>query len=202
MSLWGNIDYSSGNNKPKYANTTNVQSNSTIHGVAANTVKYYGPVFGVSSAEASNTLTDGPYVVHPGWVSQKVGTGPIASITLVDGGSGYNSGGYLTVTDTSIFGKGTAANILFTIANSRNTMQSFSSNANWNVVNSIVVTNGGSLYSDSSQVTLSFPATPISAASYTVNLGGRGDRRNYETLVAMGSITGDDPRDNATFIGI
>jgi hypothetical protein len=202
MSLWGNIDYSSGNNKPKYANTSNVQSNSTINGVVANTAKFYGPVFGVSATEASNTLTDGPYVVHPGWVSQKVGTGPIIGVALVGGGSGYNSGGYLTVTDTSIYGKGTAANISFTIANTRNTMQGYSTNANWNVVNSIVVNAGGSLYSDSDQITLSFPATPISAASYTVTLGGRGDRRTYETLVAMRSITGDDPRDNATFTGI
>ncbi len=190
------------NNKPKYANTSNIQSNSTIHGVAANTVKYYGRVFGVSATEAGNTTGDGPKVVHPGWVSQKIGTGPVASITLLNGGQGYNSNGYLTVTDTSVYGKGVEANIFFEIANSRNTLQPFSTNAYWNVVTSIVVRNGGRLYSDSGAVELSFPATPITAASYTVNLGGRGDRTNYETLVAMGSITGDDPAANTFFPGI
>jgi len=202
MTLWGNIDYSSGNNKPKYANTSNIQSNSTIHGVAANTVKYYGRVFGVSATEAANTTGDGPKVVHPGWVSQKIGTGPVQSVTLLSGGAGYNSGGYLTVSDTSILGSGTGANISFTIANSRNTLQGFSTNAQWNVVHTIVVNTGGSGYSDSSAVELSFPATPITAAAYTVTLGGRGDRKTYETLVAMGSITGDDPAANTFFPGI
>ena len=202
MTLWGNIDYSSGNNKPKYANTSNIQSNSTIHGVVANTVKYYGRVFGISAGEAANTTGDGTKLTHAGWVSQKIGTGPVESITLISGGAGYNSNGYLSVTDTSLYGKGTGANIFFEIANTLNTLQRFSTNAYWNVVSSITVVSGGSLYSDSGGVQLSFPATPISAASYTVNLGGRGDRTNYETLVAMGSITGDDPGANTYFPGI
>ena len=197
MALWGSIDAANGYNKPVFANTTNVQSNSTIHGTAANTAKFYGQVFGVSAQEASNSGSD--IVTHPGWVSQKIGTGPITGVAIVDGGSGYNSGGFLAVTDTSVFGKGVEANISFTIANTLNTMQNYSTNANWNVVNSIVVNAGGSLYSDSGEITLSFPDTPISAASYTITLGGRGDRKSYETLVAMGSITGDDPRDNVFF---
>ena len=196
MALWGNIDTANGYNKPVFANTTNVQSNSTIHGTAANTIKYYGPVFGVSAQEASNASSD--VVTHPGWVSQKIGTGPILGVTLVGGGSGYNSGGYLTVTDTSVSNTGVGANISFTIANTLNTLQGFSTNAYWNVIHTIVVNAGGSGYSDSGEVTLA-EATPISAASYTITLGGRGDRKSYETLVAMGSISGDDPRDNVFF---
>ncbi len=191
-----------GNNKPKYANTSNIQSNSTIHGVAANTVKYYGRVFGVSAGEAGNTTGDGTKLTHAGWVSQKIGTGPVSTITLLTGGQGYNANGYLTVTDTSVLGTGTEANIFFEIANTLNTLQRYSTNAYWNVVSSITVLNGGSGYSDSGAVELSFPATPITAASYTVNLGGRADRTNYETLVAMGSITGDDPAANTYFPGI
>lgn len=208
MALWGNIDYQSGNNKPKFANTTNAWSKSTIHGdgVTANTNKYYGNMFGVSSTEASNTTHgDGKKVAHAGWVSQKIGTGPIGSVGW-SGGSGYNSAGYLLLTDTSILGNGSVVNISFTIANSRNTMESFSSNANWNVINSTTVTNGGSGWSDGSQITYQYGGllngNPIANSTFTFTLGGRGGRKNYETIVAMGSMTGDDPRDNLTFYGI
>jgi hypothetical protein len=197
--LWGNVDGPTGNNKPKYANTSNLTSNSSTHGyLIANTNAGYGVVFGVDVTEKGTS--EGQRIAHPGWVSQKTGTGPIIGVALINGGSGYNSGGYLTVTDTSIYGKGDEANISFTIANTRNTLQNYSENAEWNVVHTIVVNAGGSLYSDSDQVELSFPDTPITEASYTIVLGGRGDRKNYETLVAMGSMTGDDIADSSTFV--
>lgn len=201
MPLWGNIDAANGYNKPVFANTTNVQSNSTIHGTAANTYTYYGQMFGVSPQEVSNTGSD--RVTHAGWVSQKIGTGPIASVGW-SGGTGYNSAGYLLITDTSVYGKGTAANISFAIANSENRMQGYSTNANWNVINSITVVSGGSLFSESDMISFAnygglTDGNPISNATFTFTLGGRGDRKTYETIVAMGSITGDDPRDNVFF---
>jgi hypothetical protein len=74
--LWGNIDYQSGNNKPKFANTSNTYIGSTsIGGSKANTSKYWGWVHGVSVTEAANTTGDGKKVAHAGWVSQKIGTG-------------------------------------------------------------------------------------------------------------------------------
>lgn len=206
MPLWGNIDYLSGNNKPLFANTTNAWSKSTIHGngYTANTDAYYGVMFGVSTTE-KNASTEGAKVVHPGWVSQKIGTGPVASVGW-SGGTGYNSAGYIVLTDTSVLGTGSAANISFTIANSENTMESYSANANWNVINSITVAAGGSGWSDSGNVSYQYgglaAGDPISNATFTFTFGGRAGRKNYETIVAMGSITGDDPRDNATFIGI
>lgn len=200
MSLWGNVDYATGNNKPLYANTSNTVSNSTINGSVANTNAYYGDVFGVSATEKAGT--EGAKTQHAGWVSRKVGTGPIASIAIVSGGAGYNAAGYLTVTDNSVLGTGTGANVSFTIANTRNTMQSYSTNAAWNVINSIVINSVGSGYSDSTNIELASGVTPISEASYTITLGGRGDRVAYETLVAMRSISGDDPKDNSIFSGI
>ena len=200
MPLWGNIDTANGYNKPIFANTTNVTSNSTIHGTAANTNAYYGPVFGVSAQETSNSGSD--RVTHAGWVSQKIGTGPIASVGW-SGGSGYNSGGYLLLTDGSVLASGTGANISFTIANTLNTMQGYSTNANWNVINSITVVSGGSLFSDADDLTFNYAALtddkPIANATFTFILGGRGGRKTYETIVAMGSISGDDPRDNVFF---
>lgn len=183
MPLWGNSDNASGNTKPKYANTANA---------------LYGGVYGVSATEMSS-VEKAPQ--HAGWVSAKYGSGPIKGIAVV-GGTGYNAAGYLTVTDNSAMGTGSGANISFTIANSRNTLQSYSSNAHWNVISSIVVNNGGSGYSDSSNIELAADANGITPAAYQITLGGRGDRVTYETLVAMGSITGDSASDNTKFSGI
>lgn len=199
MTLWGNIDTASGNQKPVFANTTNVTSSSTIHGKAANTNTYYGQVYGVSATEAANNTGHGKKVVHAGWVSQKIGTGPIKSIGW-SGGTGYNAAGYLRFTDGSVLGDGTGANASFTIANTLNVMQSYSTNAQWNVINSITVNDGGSLYSNSTLIAVAGPAA-ISNATFTIVLGGRGDRTNYETLVAMGSMVGDDDNDNVFFPG-
>jgi len=205
MSLWGNIDYDSGNNKPKFANTSNATSNSTINGTAANSNHYYGWVMGVTPAEQSNTsvVTAPQHPAHSGWVSLKIGTGPIASISS-NGGSGINSAGYLLLTDLSpgsTIGSGSGANISYTIANSLNTLQSFSSNSQLNVINTITVVNGGSGWSNGTAIRVLTNGTAISNATFTVTLGGRGNRIATETLVAMGTITGHDPRDTPFFPG-
>lgn len=196
MSLWGSIDYDTGNNKPKFANTTNVSSESSIHGEVANTNAFYGVVFGVSVEESGTP--EGRRTAHPGWVSQKIGTGPIIGIGR-SGGRGYNSGGYFVFTDGSILASGTGANVSYAIANSQNIMQAFSTNSYMNVINTVTVVAGGSGYSDSSNIALYTTSEGITNATFTITLGGRGDRKSYETLVAMGSMSGDDPRDNATF---
>lgn len=204
MSLWGKLDNPSGNQKPLFANTTNVQSNSVIHGTKANTNAFYGPVFGVSNREKSNTTHGDAFrVAHSGWVSQKIGTGPIASVTVVSGGQGINatSNIWLTLSDGSVLGTGSGGNITFQIANAQNTLQSYSSNVYLNTIVSVAVTAGGSGYSNSKAIAIGNPAAFITAPVLKINLGGRGDRVNYETLVAMGSISGDDPRDNSTFFG-
>ena len=76
MPLWGNIDYATGNNKPVWANTSNLTSNSTINGTAANSYTFYGSTYGVSATEQSNAGAKHPQ--HAGWVSQKIGTGPVS----------------------------------------------------------------------------------------------------------------------------
>ena len=196
MSLWTNLDGITGNGKPEYANTTDRVSNSTINGSKANTAKYYGAVYGVSATEAANTLVDGKKVAHAGWVSQKIGTGPIASVTIVNGGQGYNSAGYIVVSGG---GDGTV-NLAYTIANSRNTLQTYSSNSYWNTIATVVIHSPGAGFNVAPTLT---PNGPNSAnfATFSVTLGGRAGRVQYETLVAMGSITGDDPGDDKYFPG-
>lgn len=203
MSLWGNIDYDSGNTKPKYANTSNAYSNSTINGTSANTNQYYGWVMGVTAAEANAAINGPQHPAHAGWVSLKIGTGPVLSISS-NGGSGINSAGYLLLTDTSQgspVGLGTGTNISYTIANTLNTLQGFSTNSQLNVINTITVVNGGSAWSNASQIRVLTTATAISNATFTVTLGGRAGRITAETLVAQSSLTGHDPRDTPWFPG-
>lgn len=201
MPLWGNKDYPTGNNKPVYANTSNAYSNSTINGRSANTNAYYGIVAGVSATELDQSQGASNHPQHAGWVSLKVGTGPIKAISAT-GGSGINAAGYLTITDTSAWGQGTGANISFTIANSQNSLQSYSTNSALNTISTLTIVDGGSGFSNVSGITVRTNGANTSLPTFTVTLGGRGGRYSAETLVAMNSITFDDPRDNVWFSGI
>jgi len=201
MSLWGNLDNATGNQKPVFANTSNAYSNSTINGTVANTDTYYGSVMGVSSGEMANTSTKPQNPQHAGWVSVKYGTGPVTGIS-VSGGTGINAAGYLLITDISAHGQGTGANISFTTANAQNALQSYSSNAQLNTYGTFTVVNGGSGFSNASALTVTTNGANIALGTFTVTLGGRAGRIKTETLVAMGSITGDDPRDNVVYTGI
>lgn len=196
MSLWTNLDGVTGNGKPEYANTSFSTSNSTINGTDANTDKYYGAVYGVSATEAANTLGDGKKVAHAGWVSQKIGTGPIKSVTIVNGGQNYNSAGYIVVSGG---GDGTV-NLAYTIANSLNTLQTYSSNSYLNTIATVAIVNGGAGFNVAPTLVANGPNS-ANFATFSVTLGGRAGRVQYETLVAMGSITGDDPADDKYFPG-
>lgn len=199
--LWGNKDYATSNNKPLYANTTTESSNSVINGAAANTNKYYGIVAGVSTGEMANTTASAKVPQHAGWVSMKVGTGPIKGIS-VTGGTGINAPGYLVITDGSPLGQGTGANISFTTANAQNTLQSYSSNSTLNTYGTFTIVDGGSLYSTAGDITIDTNGNKTTLGTFSVTLGGRAGRVQNETLVAMGSMTFDDPRDNVFFTGI
>jgi hypothetical protein len=203
MALWKNKDFVTGNGKPLFANTSNAYSNSSINGTAANTNQYYGIVAGVSANEQTLSQGKPQQPEHAGWVSLKVGTGPIKSIGITSGGTGINSAGYILVTDGSVLGSGTGANISFTIANSQNSLQSFSSNSRLNAISTITIVNGGRLFSNASSLSYVTNVSNITQPVLSVTLGGRAGRFQTETLVAMGSITLDDgARDNVYFSGI
>ena len=199
--LWGNKDYSTGNNKPLYANTSNSTSNSTINGTVANTNAYYGIVSGVSATELDQTQGAANHPQHAGWVSIKVGTGPIKAISAT-GGTGINAAGYLTITDGSAWGQGTGANISFTIANSQNSLQGYSTNSTLNTISTLTIVNGGSGFSNTANITIRTNGANTTLPTFTIELGGRGGRYSAETLVAMGSMTFDDARDNVWFSGV
>ena len=201
MPLWGNKDFATGNNKPVYANTSNLVSNSTINAGKANTDKYYGSTFGVSATEEAIPAPASNSSSHAGWVSIKIGTGPITGIS-VSGGTGINAAGFLTTTDTSAHGQGANANISFTTANAQNTLQTFSSNSTLNTYGTFTIVNRGSGFSNASAITVSTNGANTSLGTFTITLGGRAGRIRAETLVAMGSITLDDPKDNVYFSGV
>ena len=177
MPLWGNLDGPTGNSKPKYANVASTM--------------------GVSVTEKSNTqaIAAGNIPPHSGWVKQTLGTGGLATIAISDGGTGINSAGYLTISG----GGGTGANVSYTTANSQNTLQSYSSNSAWNVVATVVVNNPGTGFTSAPTVT--YTGANSTLPTFTATLGGRAGRKFYETLVATGTIAGDDTADNTYFPG-
>ena len=206
MPLWGNLDYNTSNGKPIFANTSNAHSNSSIHGTAANSNTYYGHVVGVSPGEMANNTTYAVRPGHAGWVSLKVGTGPVTNFIITGNGvgTGVNANGYILLSDNSILGQGAGFNASFVIANTGNLQQNYSTNSSWNVIASITINSGGYGFSNAKfiNVRTNGANTTYPGANITPVLGGRAERISTEVLVAMGSITGDDPRDNVYFSGI
>jgi hypothetical protein len=131
-------------------------------------------VYGVDTTEAGITTGDGKKIQHAGWNLARRGTGPVVSITANTGA--YSNAGNVFLTFT---GGGTGN----TTANARVFI-----NATSNAIQTITVNVGGS-YMTTPSITAITGAS--GAATFTVTMGGRANRVNYETLVAMGSMTGD-----------
>ena len=185
MSLWGNLD--AANNAPKHGDTAGYGGNTPQ--VTANTQVYYSNtqsgafitgsavgVFGVDAqeqinAEASaNTLLGVPQ--HAGWVIRKTGMGPVVAISANAGAVGANS--FITFSQgNGRDGSGNTAAVANIAVNSAG------------YITTVSLISGG-LYAN----------TPIATAnsgnaSFTITMGGRANRVTTETIVAMGSMTGD-----------
>ena len=176
MSSWGMVD--SNTSEPLWAATTlrvaptranaNVVFGNSNVSVAVTNVAI--GVFGVDTQEATNTQVTpaATKMAHAGWVQRTAGMGPVVSITANSGAYGTNS--FVTFSNG---GTGnTAANASVTV------------NQNGSINRITINTNG--LY-------LTTPtAVPASGnAQFTVTMGGRANRTQYETLVAAGSMTGN-----------
>jgi hypothetical protein len=181
MSLWGNLD--AANNAPKQSAMTGYGG--TTGSVSANGQTYYSNtqinatvqnnalgVFGVDTTEQTNSTSAQGVPQHAGWVVRKVGMGPITSVTANAGAVGVNA----TMTITG--GNGIGA----TTGNTPGTVV-VSVNATNHIV-SVNVVNGG-LYANTPVI------NAMSNAVFTITMGGRANRVQTETLVAMGSIYGD-----------
>ena len=182
MSLWGNLD--AANNAPKQSDMTGYGGNTPQ--VTSNAQVYYSNtainafinnaaigVFGVDTSEQGSATAAQGVPQHAGWVARKVGMGPIVSITANSGAVLAN--GYITFTG----GNGTGATSGSSAANA----QIYVNTAGY-IVN--VTVNNPALYAN----------TPVATAAsgnavFTITMGGRANRVQTETLVAMGSMYGD-----------
>lgn len=192
MALWGATDNSA--NAPKwtvlsglgsaangYTAFENVTTSAFVSGLQLG-------IEGVNTVEVANTqLANGRGIgkaAHVGWNLRKEGTGYVSSITISSGGQGYNSAGYITFSGGGL--NNTAANASYTVANSLNIQQSYSSNAYQNTIVTVTLNSPGSNYT-STPVAEALGAN-LAPATFTVTMGGRVGRVQFETLVALNNV--------------
>ena len=181
MSLWGNLD--AANNAPKQSDMTGYGGNTPQ--VTSNAQVYYSNtainafinnaaigVFGVDTSEQGSATAAQGVPQHAGWVARKVGMGPITTITANAGAVGVNA----TMSLTGGNGIGaTTGSTPATVVVRVNTA---------NYIIGVDVVDGG-LYANTPVI------NAMSNAVFTITMGGRANRVQTETLVAMGSMYGD-----------
>ena len=180
MSLWKSVDTAA--NAPLY-------SVASGYGISANGSTLYGNtqisafetnaglgVFGVDATEQGVAGNAGNKGSHAGWILRKTGTGPVLSISTGSGNKSNVGNAWIE------FSGGGTGN---TTANARIFVNTVS-----NVVESVTVYTGGS-YSSTPTATVTGNAN----CTFTLTMGGRANRVQSETLVAMGSMTGDGSDD-------
>jgi hypothetical protein len=185
MALWGATDNANNstifaaqqvNRTANEANRTILFGNTTV-GIFQNNgvdMKVAVGQFGVSPAECSNTAGEGKMVAHAGWNLRTRGTGPLTGITVAVPGRLY------TNADTFSVAAG---------AGGTNATGNVVTNATGNLV-SVSYTNGGADFTTAAPVVTITTAAGLTG-SLTAVAGGRAGRTQYETLVAMGSMSGD-----------
>ena len=182
MSLWGNLDAS--NNAPLFSglsgykttvNVANAQIDAVFNNVTINSTEANVAlgVFAVDTTEIADVSSENHSGAHAGWIARRAFTGPVLSIT----GDGVTSNGYITFIGGS---PGAAAG---QTGNTAANAQVYVNSAGWLV--NVTIMSAGS-YANTPNVV--FPSGNVSP---TVTMGGRANRVQLETLVAMGSMTGD-----------
>ena len=177
MALWTNVDESAGAPKGSAdgfaatgveATGSDLISNTQI---SAFTTNQAVGVFGVDTTEQAVSSSKKVHPQHAGWVLVKQGTGPVVSISANTGA--YSPDGNVYITFTGGGTSNTTANAQITTNGAK-------------LITSITVLDGGKY------LTTPTVAAVNANASFTVTMGGRANRAMTETIVAMGSVTGDD----------
>jgi hypothetical protein len=193
MALWGATDNSA--NAPKWTVLSGLGSSANgftayqnVQTSAFESGAQLG-IEGVNTVEIANTqLSNGAgfgKAAHVGWNLRKQGTGYVSSVSISSGGQGYNANAYIIFTGGGGI-SGSNANASYTIANSLNSSQTFSSNARQNTIVTVTLNSPGSNYT--SAPTATAQGGNISAATFTVTMGGRVGRVQFETLVALNNV--------------
>jgi hypothetical protein len=193
MALWGATDNSA--NAPKWTVLSGLGSSANGFTAYQNTTtsafvnNLQLGIEGVNTVEiANNQLSNGAnigHAAHTGWNLRKQGTGYVSSVSISSGGQGYNANAYIIFTGGGGI-SGSNANASYTIANSLNSSQTFSSNALQNTIVTVTLNSPGSNYT--SAPTATAQGGNISAATFTVTMGGRVGRVQFETLVALNNV--------------
>ncbi len=186
MALWGATDNANNstifaaqqvNRTPNTDNRTILFGNTTV-GIFQNNgvdMKVAVGQFGVSAAEAANTTGEGKMVAHAGWNLRTRGTGPLTGITIAAAGRAYTNADTFSVA-AGAGGTNATGNVVV-------------NGAAGNIV-SFSVTNWGANFTTAAPIVTITTGAGLSG-SLTAAAGGRAGRTQYETLVAMGSMTGD-----------
>ncbi len=170
MALWSNSDANT--SAPKYAvagglgvsaNGQTLYANTTIDAYVQNLA------IGVEGVTATEEASDALGTQHAGWNLVKRGTGPVISITANTGS--YSPDGNVFLTFSNGGTNTTTANARIVTNGSKQ-------------ITSIVVNAGGE-YS----ATPTIGAVANANVAFTITMGGRANRVQTETLVAMGSIS-------------
>jgi hypothetical protein len=182
MPLWGNVD--SSNNAPNFSGLTGYDVSTTGESIAnSETSSVFGNtymsatrtnvefgVFGIDTTE-EGLITDG-HPTHAGWVARTKGSGPVTAVTA----------------NTDAVGPAASActyTLVLSGGGTNNTSAQVSvTTAATGRISSISVSNAG-LYTGTPT------ANTFGNTAFTFTMGGRNGRSMYETLVAMGSMTGD-----------
>lgn len=160
--LWGN-NSARANNAPKNINiiASSNASGSDLYGNTTLTGNKINTIIGTKSSDEDVAST------HRGWILLQTGTGPVVSLSITAGGTGYSNSDTIKVTG------GTA-------------------NATANVVTSntgvIVSTTNLSSPGVFANAALTITTSAGTGASISPVLGGRAGRVSYECLVASGSM--------------
>ena len=175
MALWGATDNSA--NAPKWTVLSGLGSSANgftayqnVQTSAFESGAQLG-IEGVNTVEIANTqLSNGAgfgKAAHVGWNLRKQGTGYVSSVSISSGGQGYNANAYIIFTGGGGI-SGSNANASYTIANSLNSSQTFSSNARQNTIVTVTLNSPGSNYT--SAPTATAQGGNISAATFTVTM--------------------------------
>ncbi len=202
MPLWNNQIFgggTTGNSRPKFGFPEYFAS-PVVANVTANTAN----TIGVSANAYSNT--SGPSFFagkggpgHAGWINIRIGRGYVAGIdTITVPGNNITNGTFALITG----GNGSGANIQVT---------GVSGNGVIGNVTQLTVRSGGSGYNTNvngantgvtgaMNVMILRTGSTGSNAFATVIMGGRAGRVEAETIVAMGTISGNDNAANSYFV--
>ena len=132
--------------------------------------------------------------------------GYISGIDILDGGQGYNANAALVFTNNG------GANATYTIANSLNSSESYSTNARQNTISTITINNRGYHYNASGVPSVTAGSSNISPASFAVTLGdgyirdikivsgGQGYNSNGSLIFTGGGGTGRSRTGSGAFV--